>query len=33
MKKTFEKTSDWLFPIVVWILWTWATGTFTGMTL
>lgn len=31
--KTFEKISDWLFPLAFWILWTWATGTFPWWTV
>jgi hypothetical protein len=26
--KTFEKISDWAFPLAFWIFWTWVTGTF-----
>lgn len=31
--KTYEKISDWLFPLAVWILWTWGTGTFPWWTV
>ena len=26
--KTWERTSDWLFPLAFFIAWTWFTGTF-----
>lgn len=31
--KTYEKVSDWLFPLACWALWTWGTGTFPWWTV